>query len=158
MKQVIFGVRLAAAIIAAGILHVQAQVTTVWYQPTSYPIKKIDGSPMPEDIGIVHIWDGWLNNYYPAIKTYQDNSDEIKIGGYGDIYTTLIKFDLTGLPQQVSGSYLYLYSLPRGASLPSKVALFMATSDWNTSVQWGNTSLANVFEPYSSVLPSTLPV
>lgn len=49
---------------------------TVFYQPAPLP------NPLPSGVTEKNsrILDGWLNNYYPAIKTFQ-NTSELKIGG-----------------------------------------------------------------------------
>ncbi len=137
------------AVFVFGLLSISsARAVTVYYQPTPLP------PGIPESN--YHIRDGWVNNYYPAIKTFQDVS-EFKIGGYGDSYLSLLKLDDEGLPKEVLNAYLFLYSLPRNGANPSQVALYPATSSWNTAVQWGNPSVSGVLEPYSSTLPSTLP-
>lgn len=70
----------------------------------------------------------------------------------------MLKFDdIKGLPSNVTGAYLYLYSLPRGTSLPSQVALFRATSFWDKTVQWGDLNITGVAEPYYTTPPSKLP-
>jgi hypothetical protein len=37
------------------------QGVQVWYQPTSYPAKKYDGTLMPTDVKVSHVWDGWFS-------------------------------------------------------------------------------------------------
>lgn len=125
-----------------------AEAVTVYYQPTPYPVTVTSG---------VHITDGWVNDYFPSVKTFQD-SDQLRIGGWGDRYLSLLKFDdIKGLPSPVTGAYLYLYSLPRGTSTPSQIALFRATSFWDKTVQWGDLNITGVAEPYYTTPPSKLP-
>ncbi len=136
------------ALFALMILTPLSQAVTVYYQPTPYPANVTAG---------VHITDGWVNDYYSSIKTFQD-TDQLKIGGWGDRYLSLLKFDdIKGLPSNVTNAYLYLYSLPRGTSAASQVALYRATSFWDKTVHWGDLSKNNVAEPYYSTPPSTLP-
>jgi hypothetical protein len=59
-----------------------------------------------------------------------------------------------GLPQQVDDAYFYLYSLPRNGASPAQVALYRATSSWDTTVTWGNPKVGGVLEPYGPPLPS----
>lgn len=127
---------------------------TVWYEPTPYPKSVLDAGATKTPPLAPHITDGWVNNWFGSIKPFQD-TDQLKIGGYGDTYLSLLNFnDLEGLPQQADNAYLYLYSLPRGGASPSQVALFRATSSWNTSVVWGNPNQSGYPEPYAPPLPT----
>lgn len=143
------------AILFFCLLFVQtANAVTAWYQPTPYPLKKADGSSMPKnDVRVVHLLDGWVNNWFGPSKSFQD-ADQMKIGGYGDTYASLIKFDLTGLPQQADNAYFYLYSLSRGGATPSQVALFRATEYWDTSIVWGDQTQSGYPENYYPWLPN----
>ncbi|HAT68396.1 MAG: hypothetical protein A2481_01755 [Candidatus Yonathbacteria bacterium RIFOXYC2_FULL_47_9] len=132
-----------------------ANAATAWYQPTPYPKSVIDAGATKIPPLVPHITDGWVNNWFGPIKSFQD-TDQLKIGGYGDIYLSLLNFsDLAGLPQQVDNAYVYLYSLPRGGANPSQVALHQATSLWGTSVIWGDPTRSGApAEPYGPPLPS----
>src|SRR3989344_3547449 len=113
-----------------------ANAVTAWYQPTPYPMKKMDGSAMPQDINIVHAWGGWFNNSYNLTLV---RDDKLQIGGWGDTYTSPIRFDLVGLPATVDSAYLYLYALPSGSANPSQVSLWPITSVWDpATVGWNN--------------------
>lgn len=115
---------------------ISAQAITAWYQPTPYPSLKADGTAMPQDIGIVHVWDGWLNNSYNQTLV---RDDKLQIGGWGDYYTSPLRFDLTGLPATVDSAVLYLWALPSGAANPSQVSIFPITSAWNpVTLGWSN--------------------
>jgi murein DD-endopeptidase MepM/ murein hydrolase activator NlpD len=112
-----------------------AHAVTVYYQPTPYPLKKADGTAMPQDVNIVHVWDGWLPSYYYG-QTFQRDS-KLQIGGWGDQYRTFVKLDLTGLPQSVDLAYLWLMPYARGdSSTPIPYAVCPATSSWNLSMTW----------------------
>ncbi len=103
--------RLFSALVLCFLLIAQStHAITVYYQPTPYPLKKMDTTAMLQDIEKVHIWDGWFNSYYPEIQTFQ-RDDKLQIGGWGDTYTSPIRFDLAGLPRTVDGAYLYLLPL-----------------------------------------------
>lgn len=135
------------------VFAMEAQAVTVYYQPTPYPQKKYDGSAMPQnDVTIVHLMDGWVNNWFGSIKPFQ-NTDQLKIGGWSDTYTSLIKFDITGLPQQVDNAYFSLYSLPRGGANPSQVSLWKAIESWNTNIVWGDQTQSGYPENYSPWIP-----
>ena len=116
-----------------------AHAVTVYYQPTPYPFKKYDGTSMPQDISIVHIWDGWMNSNYPAIKPFQ-RDDKLQVGGWGDVYNTYIQFDLTGLPSDVTQAALYLMPFSRGDnSTPTGVDFWWPPTSWNAvTMTWDN--------------------
>lgn len=101
---------------------------TVYYQPTPYPVTV--------DTARHHIWDGWITNFYYGKKFIQEN--QLQIGGWGDTYRTYIKFDVNGLPQNVSQAVLWLMPYPRGDnSTPTVVNFRLVTGDWNTTMTWG---------------------
>ena len=77
------------------------QAITVYYQPTPYPLT------IPSDKH--HIIDGWITNVYYDKKFIQD--DKLQIGGWGDLYHSYLKFDLTGLPQNVSKAVFWIITV-----------------------------------------------
>lgn len=132
MKKV-FGVAVALWFL---VLSAQfAEAVTVWYQPTPFPLKKMDGTTMPQDINIVHAWTGWLPSVYYGQTFQRDFS--LQVGGWGDEYRAFIKLDLTGLPQSVDQAAMYLMPYPRGdSSTPVMYAVCPVTSSWNLSLTW----------------------
>jgi hypothetical protein len=114
-------------------MNAQSPVT-VYYQPTPYPLYKYDGTAMSQDINIVHLWDGWLNNSY---NTTLVRDNKLQLGGWGDNYRTHIQFDLEGLPANVTLAYLYLWSYPRGdGSTMVNFDLWRQTGAWNSGLTW----------------------
>lgn len=109
---------------------------------------------MPQDLNIVHIWDGWFNSNYAPIMTFQSD-DKLQIGGFGDYYTSPIRFDLTGLPATVDSAYLYLWALPSGAAGPSQVSMFPITSSWTpATIGWNSfpSIVSGYYWPVSTVV------
>jgi murein DD-endopeptidase MepM/ murein hydrolase activator NlpD len=124
----------ATITLLAGRLEIQVQAVTAWYQPTPYPTKKADGSAMPENLRIVHTWDGWFNNSFNRMLV---RDTQLQIGGGGDIYTSPIRFDLTGSPATVDSASLCLFALPSGSANPSQVSLWRINTAWSPStVGW----------------------
>ena len=112
---------------------ISAHAITAWYQPTPYPSKQADGTAMPQDIGVVRVWDGWLPSYYYGQSFQRDSS--LLVGGWGDQYWTFMKFDLTGLPQSADQALVYL--MPYSASgSPTPYAVCSVTSSWDLSMTW----------------------
>jgi hypothetical protein len=108
---------------------------TVYHQPTPYPLKKSDGTTMPQDLNKIHIHDGWMNNYYPSIMTLQ-REDKLKLGGWGDFYRGYLNFDLTGLPKDPTNVALWLRFYPSG-STATPFRFCIPSSTWNIAVTWG---------------------
>jgi murein DD-endopeptidase MepM/ murein hydrolase activator NlpD len=102
-----------------------AQVT-VNYQPTPYP-NSVDSD-------IHHIVDGWLNN---SSNTAFVRDDKLQVGGSGDIYRTYLKFDLEGLPDNVSQVKLWLKTFARGdSSSTTSFSLGRVSSSWDENMTW----------------------
>ncbi len=111
-----------------------ALADTVYYQPTPYPLMKPDSRPLPQDINIVHLWDGWLGSQYYTVF-YRD--DKLQFGGWGDVYRAYVKFDLTGLPKNVTRAIFWFSSYARGdTSTTTPFALCKVTGPWSTTMSW----------------------
>lgn len=105
-------------------VQASAQVTA-YYQPTPYPDGVTNG---------IHIWDGWLNNSYNQTFVMDD---KLQIGGWGDVYLTFMKFDLTGLPVNPTSTTLYFMSYDRGdGSTQTPFNVCLPSADWSTSMTW----------------------
>ncbi len=126
-----------------------ASAVTVYYQPTPYPLWKYGSTPqnplpMPQDLSIVHIHDGWMNSSYTSLKPFQ-RTDTLRIGGWSDSYTGYINFDLTGLPSNVNAAMLWLMPYTTGGT-PTGIDFWYPELDtphfplnggiWNTSMTW----------------------
>lgn len=113
-----------------------AHATTVYYQPTPYPMLKVDGTAISQDINIVHAWEGWVSSFYYS-QTFQ-RTNSLQMGGDGsDQEQMYMKFDLTGLPQNVDQAYLYL--MPYATSYPTvSFQVCPVTSTWGLTMTWGS--------------------
>lgn len=122
--------RILSAILATGLLSVpSAHAVTVYYQPTPYP------SSTQSQPG-THVKSGWFNNSFNQTLVWDD---KLQIGGWDDYYTSPIKFDITGLPSDVSNAQLYLYALPSGSAGPSQVSIYRISDPWEpATIGWGN--------------------
>lgn len=113
-------------------LSLSANAATVYYQPTPYPLKKSDGSVMPQDLNNIHIHDGWLGSVYNTTFT---RDDKLRAGGWGDTYRSYVNFDLIGLPQNPTNAILWLRSYPSG-SAQTPFQFCIPNSSWDTTVTW----------------------
>lgn len=117
------------------ILTPLAEAVTVYYQPTPYPLKKMDGTTMPQDLDKIHIHDGWLNNFYTPLMTFQ-RDEKLKIGGWGDTYRGYLNMDLTGLPKDPTNVILWLRFYPSGSAV-TPFQFCIPNTAWSTTVTWG---------------------
>ncbi|HVS79508.1 MAG TPA: peptidoglycan DD-metalloendopeptidase family protein [Candidatus Paceibacterota bacterium] len=109
--------------------------TTAYYQLTPFPLKKSDGSAMPQDLEKIHLWDGWLPSYYYGQTLQRD--DKLQMGGWGDVYETYIKFDLNGLPANPSAVTIWFKAYNRGdSSTTTPLAFCKVGGSWNLSLTW----------------------
>jgi hypothetical protein len=116
------------------ILAPLANATTAYYQPTPYPLKNMYGTTISQDLNKIHIHDGWLNNYYPSIMTFQRDG-QLKIGGWGDTYRSYINMDLAGLPTDPTSVTLWMRFYPSGSAV-TPFQFCIPNSAWNTTITW----------------------
>ena len=87
--------------------------------------------------------DMWFSSVY---NTTAVDDNKLQVGGWGDQYRTLLRFDLTGLPQTATSAYMYLYTYPRGdSSTPVSMNVYVLTVDWNEQTQYYYTPLYGYF-------------
>jgi len=87
--------------------------------------------------------DMWFSSVY---NTTAVDDNKLQVGGWGDQYRTLLRFDLTGLPQTATSAYMYLYTYPRGdSSTPVSMNIYILTVDWNEQTQYYYTPLYGYF-------------
>ncbi len=109
---------------------------TAYYHPTPYPLYKYDESAMPQDLDIVHVWDGWLSSIYNPDFV---RDDRLQVGGWGDQYRTYINFDVKGLPDNPSNAILWLKTYDRGdESSTTPLAVCKVGSSWDTELAWNS--------------------
>jgi hypothetical protein len=95
----------------------------VFYQPTPY------SNVVP--LAYHHIWDGWLNSFFPAIMTFQQN-DFLQLGGWGDTYRVYVRFDTRGLPQIVTRAVLRLMPSLQSGTAP-EAFIYLVTGPWDAA-------------------------
>jgi Ca2+-binding RTX toxin-like protein len=61
--------------------------------------------------------------------------DVLRVGGWGDLYYSLLKFDLTGLPAVATDVELRLFDLSDNNGSPTALNLYEITQDWNWQTQ-----------------------
>ncbi len=62
-------------------------------------------------------------------------NDTLTVGGWGDLYYSLVKFNLTSLPTQASKVELRLFDMDSGGGTPTGLNLYQITQDWNWQTQ-----------------------
>lgn len=109
----------------------------------------VERQPGPTQNGM----DVWYGNVYykTAIR-----DEKLQAGGWGDQYHTLIRFDLSGLPQVADLAILWLYAFPKGdASTPTPTNWYLITSQWHTGTVGWNTQPASTWLGWRAAPPSS---
>jgi murein DD-endopeptidase MepM/ murein hydrolase activator NlpD len=83
--------------------------------------------PGPED-GM----DCWFNDAF----NYHLDNEWLWVGGWGDNYYALIKFDVSGLPSEITSAKIYLYCYQDDDYTNVSMYLDRVTSSWDESTQW----------------------
>lgn len=79
-------------------------------------------APYPEGM------DTWYGTVY---NTSAQHDYRLRIGGWGDTYNTLLRFDLSGLPQVADHMYIWLYPINEGA--PTNINWNLIGQQWQSS-------------------------
>lgn len=104
--------------------------------------------PGPFPIGM----DTWYGSYY---NTSSQHDGSMHIGGWGDEYDSLVRFDLSGLPLTATQAVVWLYAYPSGLT-PVNINWYQNTTQWHTgSVSWSTRPSGN-YLGYTNA-PSTIP-
>lgn len=104
----------------------QAWANLVWRQPGPFP----DGM------------DVWYGSVYNKTGVHDG---KLQVGGWGDEYDTLARFNLSGLPQVADQAIVYLYAFPKGdASTPTPINWYLITSQWHSGAVGWDTRPASV--------------
>lgn len=77
----------------------------------------------PDSVGGMDTWYGSSYN-----KEGMPTSDYLKVGGWGDVYASLLRFDLSGLPQQAAQAVLYLNAFSSGT--PTAIDWRLPVGSW----------------------------
>jgi len=97
-------------------------------------------NPAPYPVGM----DTWFGSYYN--KTAQHDY-RLRVGGWGDWYYTLLRFDLSGLPQNATNAYIWRYTINEGT--PTDINWYRIGAQWHsgtvTSSNFPYASLTSLF-------------
>ncbi len=96
----------------------------IWKNPAAYP----EGM------------DVWFGNVYTQTPTHDY---QLRIGGWGDIYQTLLRFDLSGLPPTADAAYVWLYYFNGGT--PTNINWYLITKQWQSGTVGSSTDLSGAF-------------
>ena len=126
-----------SAVVATMLSPLLANAASVVIQPAPYPVG-------------MDVWFG--SKYY----TTAQRDGKLLIGGWGDEYDTLLRFNMSGLPQAATQALLYLYAFPRtdGSTLTA-TKWYRVTTPWQAnSVSW-STPMYGVFLATLNAPPSS---
>jgi Ca2+-binding RTX toxin-like protein len=86
--------------------------------------------------------DLWVTNVY-----YGGGADDevLKVGGWGDVYKSLIRFDLAagGLPASVGSAVLRIYNSGANGGTPTGFFVDQLSTGWSEAYRWSHHSLAD---------------
>ena len=105
-----------------------------------YRALPLSGGPLILQPGPVDGKDIWTTSYYSYANCAGAgtggglNDNRLRIGGWGDLYYSLLQFDLTGLPTNASSAVLYLYCENlSGGGTPLYFDRITSAWNWQTS-------------------------
>jgi hypothetical protein len=58
--------------------------------------------------------DVWITSVFSHGDDYGVDDEKLEVGGWGDLYHSLIRFDLAALPRQAASATVVLQPFPRG--------------------------------------------
>jgi hypothetical protein len=81
--------------------------------------------------------DLWITNTFTYNDDYGVDNEQLKVGGWGDVYDSLIKFDLSAVhASHVSSATLKLYSLGDSGSTPTGISVENLQRSWDETYGW----------------------
>lgn len=75
--------------------------------------------------------DVWITNVYNS-----RNDHRLRVGGWGDYYYSMIRFDLAGLPATVTTAVIKLFTWGNDEASNVGMTIHRVTSDWDEAVTW----------------------
>lgn len=98
--------------------------------------------------------DTWYGNTY---NTSSQHDGKLQIGGWGDEYDALVRFNLSGLPLTATVATVWLYAYPRGdGSTPVNIGWYQNTQQWHTGTVSWSTRPSGTYLGYTTA-PATIP-
>lgn len=80
--------------------------------------------------------DTWFGSYY---STTAQHDEKNVIGGWGDTYYTLLRFDLSGLPLVATKAYIYRHTVPMASGFSTAIRWYRITAPWQShKATYGN--------------------
>lgn len=77
--------------------------------------------------------DTWFGSAY---NTSAQHDNRLRVGGWGDEYDALLRFNLSGMPQAANQAVIWLYSINDGGT-PTYIQWYALSGQWHSSsVSW----------------------
>lgn len=81
--------------------------------------------------------DVWITSVFSYGDDWGVDDEKLQVGGWADVYHTLLRFDISTLPTNATSAIIELYPYSRGdQSTPVSMTLHRVTSSWDESVGW----------------------
>ena len=111
----------------------------------------VESTALPGEATVVLQPDGttgqdvWITSVFSYNDNFGVNDESLQVGGWGDLYYSLLRFDITSLPPVASSAKLVLQPFSRGdASRPVTMMLYRATAPWTEESGWFDQPSAEV--------------
>ena len=108
----------------------RASATDVWVNPAPFPVGM----------------DTWFGSVY---NTSAQHDYRLRVGGWGDEYDTLLRFNLSGLPQVADHAYIYLYPIADDGTT-TYIMWYLLSTQWHSGVVTWGTQPAGAFLGYTA--------
>lgn len=81
--------------------------------------------------------DVWITSVFSYNDDWGVDDERLQVGGWGDFYHTLLRFDISTLPANATSAIIELSPFGRGdQSTPVPMTLHRVTAPWDESVGW----------------------
>jgi|GEM_PF-1859615 len=123
--------------LATGLAVGSATITAASEGKTGTSALTVTASTVVYQPGPLDGQDVWINSAFNYGGHYGLDDEQLQVGGWADLYYSLLRFDLTGLPAHASSASIVLQPFSRGdASTAVPMTLYSNLSTWNDSTGW----------------------
>jgi hypothetical protein len=98
------------------------------------------------------VTDAFVTSVYDSPTTYEAYKEYIRVGGWGDYYYGLIRFDVTEFPYPAQRAVIKLHTIPQ-AEVGIAMYLDRIDSYWDDSVMWSTKPAFTYYRPLPAAVP-----
>ena len=111
---------------------------TIINDDTTTDLQTVTLQPGPEG------QDVWVTDFFSNNDNFGVDNDRLRVGGWGDHYDSLLRFDLLNahLPTHVSSATLRLYNVENNGASPTDMYVDQLHTAWDENYGWHDYSLS----------------